>query len=281
MELKQLPQNVLLLLGYYLSTSDLLSYRLVDTELLSLVNHRHLWLRHLKRSGIYRPEFEHFESEELRYQLVEHMKVVYSQVSLICSEKYAHVLSCIVINDDAEELEASVLKTAKQSATALLPIAIQFGRVRIIHSLFRHFNVSVSLNWLLMAIHFESYPAVKYFIEVLHFPLFTNQRFQLFPSMNKVWDPHYVLQDKSGRHQCGTFLHYNELVLRQIIRCRHPKIVRYLKAKLDEQHEYSEDHPDRYLYLKLKRHSMNDVDVIDRCDSPDFENFANISGITL
>lgn len=269
------------MLGYYLGSSDLFSYSMVDRQLDSLLNCRTLWLYHLKRAGIYRPEFDAFDVQDLRIELVEHMRVVYHHVRSICVDEYAHLLSCIVINDDAEDLEVKVLQNATRSATALLPIVIQFGRVRIMHSLFTHFHVTKSLNWLLMAIHYESYPAVKYFIEVLHFPLVTDQRFQLFPSMNKVWDPHYVLQDKSGRHQCGTFLHYNELVLRQIIRCKHPKIVRYLKAKVDEQHDHFEDHPDRYLYLKLKRHSLNDVDVIDRCDSPDLENFANILGIKL
>lgn len=272
MELKQLHNDLWIILSQWLDTSDLFALSGAESAIKLLLNYQPLWLHRAKRCGIYRPEFDDFDCDAIKAQLVAHMKSLYRHIRGICPIQYARLLANIVIDDNADELELLVLPTAKKSVTALMPIAMQFGRVHIMHKLFTHFKVSGGFNWLIMAIHNEYYAAVKYLVEILRVPLITDQPHQIFPTVNERWDPSFVMVDASGRRHRATFLHYNELLLREIIRCRDPKIVTYLKKKLDElQVDQGIAHPEEYLYAKIKRHSLENVTFIDRCDSPDLE----------
>lgn len=278
MELKQLPDDLLIILSQWLDASDLLSLIGAETAFKQLLNYQPLWLLQAKRCGIYRPEFDGLDCDAIRVKLVAYMRSVYRQIRGICPIQYARLLTNIVIEDDAHELELHILPTAKKSVTALLPIAMQFGRVRIMHSIFTHFNVQGSFNWLIMAIHHECYAAVKYLVEILKVPLFTDQSYQLFPTIERRWDPSFVIVDESGRRHHTTFMHYNDLLLYEIIRCRHPKMIIYLKEKLDEL-RFGQDleHANRYLYLKMRRHSLEHLVVEDRCDSPDLEDLQRLA----
>jgi len=277
MELKHLHHDLWAILSQWLDASDLLSLIGAEHAFNQLLNYQPLWLLRAKRCGIYRPEFDDLDCDAIKAQLVAHMKSLYRHIRGICPIEYAKLLTNIVIEDDAHELEYYLLPSAKKSVTALLPIAMQFGRVRIMHSIFTHFGVSVSYNWLLLAIHQEYYAAVKYLVEIQQVPLITDQPFQIFPAVEQRWDPRYVMVDDSGRRHHATFLHYNQLLLREIIRCRDPKIVAYLKKKLDELHEnYGVENLYGYLYAKVKRHSLENINIIERCDSPDLENLEPI-----
>jgi hypothetical protein len=272
MKLKLLPSEVLLMIGERSGTSDLLSLRFVDSEFHKLLNHRSLWLNRTKLCGIYRPCFESLELEGIRAHLREHMKAVYQQIRSIFSKECAQLLASIMIDDNASDLEANLESSDTHSATELLPIAIEFGRFRIMHSLFTHFKLPCKLKWLLMAIRFDSYPAVKYLVEVQRLPLMTDEPYQLFPTVQGGWDPHFVMLKESGHRSRARFLHYNDLILGEIIRCQHPQIVGYLRQKLEElQQNEGVNHPNQYLYSKLKHHSLTDINVIERCDSPDLE----------
>jgi hypothetical protein len=269
MELKYLPIDVAAILSQWLETSDLLSLISTSFPIEALFSYQPFWLLRAKRCGIYRPDFDHLESPAIKSHLVEHMKCLYRQVRTICPQRYAKTLTNLVMEDNADQLEQQVVQSAKKSATALMPIAMQFGRVSIMHSLFTHFEVVGSFQWLLHAIRHEQYSAVKYLVEVRGVPLVSDQPFALLPSVNRLWDANYSLVNESGRRHCATFNHYNDLLLREIIRCRHPKIVRYLRARINALISAGKiEGPESYLLALLNRHSVDRIGLEEDPVSP-------------
>ncbi len=269
MELKSLHRDVFLHLSHWLDSADLLSLSCAEKFWDGLLDYRWLWLLRAKQCGIYQPEFDQLEAKAIKALLILHMRNVYRQILTICPPKYAKRLCNIVINDDAVELENSILPTAKVSARALLPIAMQFGRIQIIHSIFTHYKVPASYTWLLYAIRNEYYGVIKYLLEVQQLPLLNDQPYLLFPVISKRWDQHYAMSNTSSCRHHGQFQDYNSLVIKEIIRCRHPKIVAYLKNKLNELLAESEgENLNIQLYAKLKRHSLDNLESTVYCLSP-------------
>jgi hypothetical protein len=268
---KHFPSEITLHMCQWLGTNDLLSLSCTERYLRELLESKQLWLQHAKKYSLYRPEFDKLECPEIKARITALMKSIYREIRTICHKKiYAKQLTYLLMEDDAEQLELQVLKTATRSAKALMPIAMQFGRIRIIHSLFTHFKVPGSYHWLLWAIHHEHYSAVKYLVEIMQVPLITDKRSALLPSINSQWDHKYQSNNNSGRFHPTTFLHYNEVLLREIIRCRHPKIVQYLKNKFYELlNQEGADHPEHYLFARMKRHSLENLTTQSFCDSPD------------
>lgn len=272
MIVKKLPDDLKLILAQMLESGDLISLMLVDHEFNNFLKYKPLWLHRAKRYGIYQPEFDDLDSDSIRLRIVSHMREVYRAIRKICPAKYARLLSSIVIDDNALDLESNILMTAKESVTKLLPLAIQFGRVRIMHSIFTYYQIQPRLCWLLLAIRDENYAAVKYFVEVLRLPLVTDLPYQLFPVDNQSWDPKFVMVNGSGSRNNTAFRHYNDVLLCEIIRCQNPRIVRYLQSKLEELYKNQmSEHPNPFLYLKVRRHSLEHFVLPDRCDSPDLE----------
>lgn len=258
MNLKELPNVVAIVLSQWLRTTDLLSLISTSSEVNELLSYRFYWLLKARQCGIYRAEFEALDLPMVKGHVVRHLQCIYREMRKVHPIDYAKSLTNILMDDDPKELELLIAKTAKKSSAALLPIAMQFGRVRIMHSLFEHINPEGIFQWLLHAIRYERYAAVKYLVEVRQVPLMTNKRFALFASINSLWDPSYVLLDASGRRHRATFCHYNELLLREIINCRHPLIVQYLKPLINELLETGGiAAPDRYLVALMNRHSLS------------------------
>jgi hypothetical protein len=271
---KHFPGEVTLHMCQWLGTNDLLSLSCTEKYLYDLLESKQLWLQHAKKYGLYQPEFNKLECTEIKARITALMKAIYREIRTICHKKnYAKQLTYLLMEDDAEQLELQVLKTATRSAKALMPIAMQFGRIRIIDSLFTHFNVPGSYHWLLWAIHYEHYAAVKYMVEIKRIPLITDKASALLPSINSRWDNRYQTNNSPGRFHPTTFLHYNQVLLHEIIRCRHPKIVQYLKNKFHELLDQDgTDHPERYLFARMKRHSVENLSTANYCDSPDLSN---------
>lgn len=279
MELKELPTELKLILAQILETGDLFSLMLVDTGFNHLLKFKPLWIRRAVQYGIYQPEFDDLDADSIRRRIVSHMREVYRAIRGVCPASNARLLSSLVIEDNARDLEPIILPTAKESITLLLPLVVQFGRVRIMHSIFTYFQFPPRLCWLLLAVRLENYAAVKYFVEVLQLPLVTDLAYQLFPVENQSWDPKFVMVDKNGRRPNTTFRHYNDVLLCEIIRCQNPRIVRYLQSKLEELHGGQKiEHPNPFLYSKVRRHSVENFISPDRCDSPDLEEMKVNSG---
>ncbi len=269
MELKDIPRDVVRFLSQWLETSDLLSLISTSTEMRTIFDYQPCWLQRAKQYGIYQSDFDRMAPSVIKERLVAHMKSLYAQVLTVCPNHHAKLLTTIVLEDDAAQLQQRIVQTAKASVTALMPVVMQFGRIRIMHSLFVHFNVSGSYHWLLHAIRHEHYAAIKYLVEVRQVPLVTDEPFALLPCVNRLWDESYIRLDKLGRSYCATFSHYNNLLLREIIRCRHPKIVRYLKTLINELLETMEiDHFDYNLLTHMNRHSVERIDLEFDCPSP-------------
>ena len=271
MELKNLPIDITLLLSQWLENGDLLSLVSTSVEVEALFSYQPFWVLRAKKCGIYQPEYESLTSSEIKVKLVRHMKNVYDHVRAVCPKKYAKKLANIVIEDDPIELQLQVRKSAKQSAIALLPIVMKFGRVRIMHCLFNHFNIPGSFHWLIHAIRHEHYIAVEYLVEIKSVPLLTDAPSALLASVNRLWDSSYPIFSASGQRARATFRHYNDLLLREILRCRHPKIVCYLKAKINSLLEDGHvNAPDRYLLALLNRHSADMTELTDNAAAHDF-----------
>lgn len=270
MELKELPDVVARILSQWLETSDLLSLISTSVEIRDLFSYRPYWLLRAKQCGIYRTEFEALDSSAIKAHLVAHLRALYREIRTICPVSKAKLLTTMLMEDNAKELELQIVQTAKKSATALLPIAMQFGRVRIMHSLLTHYNVSGIYHWLIHAIRYGQYAAVRYLVEVRKVPLTTDEPFAMLASVNRLWDSSYSIIDTSGRRHRSTFCHYNELLLREIIRCRHPMIVRYLKGLINELLENDTmAAPDRYLVTLMNRHSVDLSELTPECPEPD------------
>jgi hypothetical protein len=258
MELKDLPKEVAIILSQWLENSDLLSLMTTSRSTTALFSYKPFWLLRAKQCRIYQPEFDQLDSTAIKARLVAHIKTLYQHVRTICPQQNAKLLTTIVLEDNAQELELQIVSTAKKSATALMPIAMKFGRVGIMNSLLTHFQVSASPHWLLQAIRFEQVPAVRYLVEVMKLPLFTDQPYALLPCVNRLWDADYQIMPESGRHKRGVFRHFNELLLREIIRCHHPEIVKYLKKKINERISgQAIQESERYLLALLNRHSID------------------------
>lgn len=272
MELKSLHRDVLLHLSQWLGSVDLLSLSCAEQFWNGLLNYQPLWVLRAKQCGIYQPEFEQLDVSAIKAKLILHMKNVYRQILTICPPKYAKRLCEIVINDDAVELENSVLPTAIKSVRALLPIALQFGRINIIHSIFTHFKVQGGYTWLLFAIRNEYYSAIKYILEVQQLPLLNDQPYLLFPVLDKKWDQQYGMSHSLSCRRHGQFQDYNSLIIKEIICCRHPKIVAYLKNKLNDLLAETEGEKlNIQLYAKLKRHSLDNIEATVYCESPNLK----------
>lgn len=279
MKLKNLPDELKLIFAQMLETGDLFSLMLVDTGLNNFLKYKPLWIHRARQYGIYQPEFDEFDADTIRRKIVSHMRDIYRAVRKICPLKYARLLSRMVIEDNAGDLVLYILPTAIESITKLLPLAVQFGRVRIMHSTFTHFQIPPRLCWLLLAIRQESYAAVKYLVEVLELPLVTDMPHQIFPVENQSWDPKFVMVGKNGRRPNTTFRHYNDVLLCEIIRCQNPRIVGYLQTKLEELHQTQKiEHPNPFLYSRVRSHSIENFVAPDRCDSPDLEEMKIYSG---
>lgn len=270
MELKSLPIDIALLLSQWLENADLLSLVATSVEVEALFSYQPFWVLRAQKCGIYQPEYESLSSSEIKVKLVHHMKHVYEQIRAVCP-KNAKKLANIVIEDDPIELQLQVLKSAKQTAIVLLPIIMKFGRVRIMHSLFNHFNIPGSFHWLIHAIRHEHYLAVEYLVEIKSVPLITDAPWALLASINRLWDSSYPIFSGSSQRGRATFRHYNELLLREILRCRDPKIVCYLKAKINALLEEGRVNvPDRSLLALLNRHSADMTELMQNTAVRDF-----------
>jgi hypothetical protein len=256
------PGDVIVFLCQFLDTRDLLSLICAEKTLNTLLTHKPLWLQRAKHCGIYQSEFEDWDISKIKARLIMHMKNIYRNVRTICPVEYPKLLSHIVIEDDAKALEDILLQSSTRFATALMPIAIVFGRVNIMHSLFTHYHVTGSYHWLLQAIRDESFSSVRYLVEKKGVPLITQERSALFACSDTLWNPSFELTTHSGHYCATSYLHFNKLLLTEIIRCRDPKIIHYLKNKLYEQLNSNDStHPERILFAKVNRHSLELLEV--------------------
>lgn len=273
MELKSLPHVAISVLSQCLGSTDLLSLICTEAAWQALLDYRSLWLLQAKRCGIYQPEFENHDVKHIRSLVVSHMRSIYREIRTICAKpEYAKRLCKIVINDDAAQLEANIVSTAKNSAKALMPIAMRFSRFEIIHSLFTHYQVPAHPSWLLFAIRHELYGVIKYIIEIQQQPLLNDEPCMLLPVVSNFWDENFKMVDSLGRRPRCHFRQYNELLVNEILRCRHPKIVNYLLNRFDQELKQPEvARPHQLMFAKLKRHSLLDVNISDYCPSPNLQ----------
>ncbi len=274
MKLKFPPKDITQHLCQWLDMTDVLTLIFSHRCFNTLLTIPKIWRERAKQFGIYHPAFELLDGPAIRDRLIAHMRIIYKEVQTVCPPKRAKLLASILIEDDANELELSILQTARESATTLMPIAIQFGRIEIMHSLFTHFKILETDQWLLLAIHKENYNAVKYLVEVKQIPLISSEPSKLFYTANNHWDSTHPFFSQAAVRIPGEFRHFNELLLQEILRCRHPKIIRYLKSKLHEQLDnVGIEHPERKLFKLLNRHSLENIHLSDDCNSPNLGHF--------
>lgn len=271
MKLKNLPFDILLKLYPLLDTRDWLSLFATESAWLTLLDYPPLWHKKATQMGIASQKLDTLTTQQVKTLIVHRMRQIYQQVRQICSAHTAVSLSTVLIEDNAPMLERHLRLGAKASATALLPLAMQYRAVHVMDSLFHTYQVPGRYQWLLMAIRYEHYAAVVYLIDVLKVPLVTDDRAALLPATQRLWNPHYQQYGPSGRTNAGTFCRYNELILREAIRTRHPKILVYLQQKImDQVDQLADAYPYTELLVTLKRHSLSNVRKPEaECVTPD------------
>lgn len=271
MELKDLPTDIIYLIGHKLDTTSLLALASTSKNFRDQLSYKPLWIFRTKRLGFFQPSFDSLEINTIKKLIRAYMNILYHEVRQVCSQRVAESICQVMIDDDADQLEKNLQPSAHKSAKALMPIAIRFGRTNIMHSLFTHFNVTGRFEWLLHAIRDEQYAAVKYLIAIRKVPLITLEPHALLPVKDFTWDRNYKTQHQVGRNFATQFRHFNEIILHEILRCRHPKIVAYLKDQLNTLLSALETvHPYHSLFIKLRRHSLDGVEMKQHCDSPNF-----------
>lgn len=273
MELKYLPADVIYLISQQLDTPTLLAFASTCKILQNKLDYKPLWISRTKQLGFFQPSFDSLEITALKKLIVAYMKILYREIRQVCSKNSAPSVCSVMMDDDAGQLENNLRQAARGSARALLPYAIRFGRVNIMHSLFTHFNITGRFEWLLRAIRDEQYAAVRYLVEIRNVPLISHEPCALLPVKNLTWDQSYKAYHERRRNYATHFSHFNEVILHEILRCRHPKIVAYLKNQLNMLLSTpGAMHPNHRLFTRLRRHSLDGVKMQEYCPSPNFSN---------
>lgn len=278
MTLKELPFDILYRLYQSLDARDWLNLLSTEKRWSVLLNYPPMWRMRAQKMGVSHSALPTMSTSEVKLLLIHRMRTIYQHTRQLCSAQTAQSVSNVLIEDDAQSLEAHLKPLARRSATTLLPLAMQYGSVNVMHSLFQRYGVSGSYQWLLMAIRNECYAAVVYLIEIHGVPLMTDDVAAILPVKYKLWNPDYRLADSVGRRYAGSFNQYNELLVREVIRTRHPKILGYLQRKiLDQVDQIEHHHPSPQLLIKLKRHSLVDVRMDELSLTPDLSQLRKVN----
>ena len=269
--LKDLHKDVVFSICQFLDTCDLFSFFGSSKALKQKGESKPLFILRAKHLGIYDPSFKDLEPDVIKNRILKHMKDVYRAVSDVFSKDEAPDIARMILEDDRAMLESRLQEITEHTARVLMLVAIKFGRLKVIHSLFSHSLIEAKYDWLMYAVREEQYVAVKYFVEERKAPLITAAKDAFLSVENGKWFSKFQIRDKSGRSPGGTFLSYNVLLMKEIIQCRHPEIVSYLRKKLEktiqENDKKAEPIPQALLlslhnlFAKVRRHSLGGEQV--------------------
>lgn len=277
MKLKDLNQDAVFTICQLLGMGDLFSLFNVSKSIKQLAESRQLFVLRAKSFGIYDSSYQDLNAAEIKHKIITHMRAVYKAVRSVCSARVAKPICCVILEDDSVALESNLKQDAIGSARALMPIALKFSRLKLMHSLFNHYHVDGSNIWLLQAIREEQYDAVRYLVEIKKVALITTENQPFFRANGKKWCSDYNQYSKEATSFGGGYMSYNETLLQEIIRCHHPKIVAYLKGMIEKIIQEQDNDPMmkglirsmRSLFVKIRRHSLDGVQMKALRESPD------------
>lgn len=269
MEFKLLPSEMHLALCDQLAITDVLS--LIQTEKCwgESLAYQPFWLARTHELRIYNPTHDNKSSTELKQIILNYIRSLHKVILAKFPEPYATFLTATIIDDKPEALKRVLRQQAKGAARSIMPIAMQFERIKMVDCLFDHYKLTSEYTCLLHAIRYELYAVVKYFVEIRKLPLINTAPGVLLPVRGKRWDASFKVVDELGRRNAGTFKDINYLLVQEVAHCRNHRMLAYLKKHLDLQiAELGHEHPYAFLITKLRRHSLGTADLNRFVDSP-------------
>lgn len=257
MELKDLPTEMLFKVCRYLDIKDLLSLACTDRDFANFFNDRSYWVRLARDFGMFCGDLS---STKIKRLLNDQHNFLIRKIPRIIPVTHPYhqwLLYDILYRDQQDLLLDMFTHRASGFAQVILKLAIELSRIKVMHTLFTHYKIVGSFDWVLWAIRKKQYPALRYLIEVRKIPLISAQPEALLPSKRDQWHAAYRFKDMLGRRYAGEFKHYNHLLLHEILRCSDERIVAYLKRQITKELEHNgQQHPERELFIKVRRHTI-------------------------